>query len=213
MARDDSSRPSLACEDEARHQEILAAIQDIAAAIRERRDADDNVVDDGERCKRCGLPEWDCDCDIDPVVIGTPWWKQMLPGEQHLHVNDMRGKAVDINLPPVTPGAPPPERPDGVQFDPIPQPTFQKGDTIRVVTADGTREFTYGEAEQTPEPNPYWDWVASFDAGKPHPYLIGTGDEGFCNVCGLRTSMLHTVYNAMESLKKISPQRLTRRTE
>jgi hypothetical protein len=45
MARDDSSRPSLACEDEARHQEILAAIQDIAAAIRERRDADDNVVD------------------------------------------------------------------------------------------------------------------------------------------------------------------------
>jgi hypothetical protein len=134
------------------------------------------------------------------LVVGTPWWKGMLPGEEIIK----------------TPGAPPPPRPDGIQFDVIREPEFKEGDTIRVVTPEGERTFIVGEVEPEPEPeplSPHWAWVASFDAGKPHPYLIGTGDEGFCNVCGLRTSMLHTVYNAMESLKKLSPQRLTHRSE
>jgi hypothetical protein len=63
------------------------------------------------------------------------------------------GKAVDINLPPVTPGAPPPERPDGIQFDVIREPEFKEGDTIRVVTPEGERTFIVGEASRSRSPS------------------------------------------------------------
>jgi hypothetical protein len=183
-------------------ERLATAADRIATALEklaERRDTDTPPAYTPELCKICGLADCD-DFDSNPIEIGTPWWKGMMPGEEIIK----------------TPGAPPPERPDGIQFDVIREPEFKEGDTIRVVTPEGERTFIVGEIEPEPEPeplSPHWAWVASFDAGKPHPYLIGTGDEGFCNVCGLRTSMLHTVYNAMESLKKISPQRLTRRTE
>lgn len=159
------------------NETIRDGLADIAAAIRERRDADDNLVDNGERCKRCGLPEWDCDCDIDPPepyfcdVCGAPesqlhdtplcgWKGTVAPPPLYAsfpQVSTQRGGlrfgnpadhfptlsvpdggvfveriAEPLLLQPAIPGAPPPERPNGIQFDPIPTPVFKAGDVIRI---------------------------------------------------------------------------------
>lgn len=161
---------------------IAVALERIAESlekIAERRDADNNLIPE-DRCKRCGLPDWDCECYADDYsgpyacpqcgkvegeyhhdcpnytdaeMVEVPPVRDSFPlvSTERGGLRSPAGPRLGSIVPPgergptffptepVTPGAPPPERPDGIQFDPVPQPTFRAGDTITVVEPDGQR--------------------------------------------------------------------------